>query len=202
MAGGRQREFDKTEALQKAMLTFWQNGYAGTSLTDLTNAMGINKPSMYATFGNKEQLFIQALDHYVENYVVPSKFFLENKTQSLKTRLSLYINHVIEGLFNIDNVRGCFVSITSSDFSSSNLPAEAFEKVSEIKDLAENFLTEFFKNEINEGTIAKNSSPRTLAHTIVIFFHGAASLARAGKTYEDIQPVVENILTCIPTLDS
>ena len=60
MAGGRQRSFDKQQALENAMRVFWQKGFIGASLMDLTESMGINKPSMYAAFGNKEQLFIQA----------------------------------------------------------------------------------------------------------------------------------------------
>ena len=53
MAAGRHRSFDTEEALEAAMLVFWQNGYPGTSLADLTEAMGINKPSLYAAFGTR-----------------------------------------------------------------------------------------------------------------------------------------------------
>ncbi len=61
---GRPREFDIDEALAKALHLFWRKGYEGTSMTDLTDAMGIAKPSLYATFGNKEELFRKALDSY------------------------------------------------------------------------------------------------------------------------------------------
>jgi AcrR family transcriptional regulator len=64
MPGGRPRAFDPEAALDAALEVFWRQGYEGTSLAELTEAMGINRPSLYASFGNKEQLFGAALDRY------------------------------------------------------------------------------------------------------------------------------------------
>ncbi|HRX87582.1 MAG TPA: helix-turn-helix domain-containing protein, partial [Phycisphaerae bacterium] len=64
MARGRPRTFDEHLALTRALEIFWRKGYAGASLEELTTAMGINRPSLYAAFGNKEALFRRALDHY------------------------------------------------------------------------------------------------------------------------------------------
>ncbi|RJF69985.1 TetR/AcrR family transcriptional regulator [Rhodopseudomonas palustris] len=66
MAMGRPREFDVDSALDLALHVFWRKGYEGTSMSDLTEAMGITKPSLYAAFGNKEDLFRKALDRYVD----------------------------------------------------------------------------------------------------------------------------------------
>src|SRR5207237_3295974 len=63
---GRPRAFDVDEALDQALRVFWRKGYEGASLPDLTKAMGINRPSLYAAFGNKESLFRKALERYVE----------------------------------------------------------------------------------------------------------------------------------------
>src|SRR5277367_2044571 len=64
MPSGRTRQFDIDEALDRALEVFWARGYEGATLPELTRAMGINRPSLYAAFGNKEQLFRKALDYY------------------------------------------------------------------------------------------------------------------------------------------
>jgi len=61
---GRPRTFDMDQALDQALQVFWEKGYEGTSIADLTEAMGVNPPSLYAAFGNKEKLFKKALDRY------------------------------------------------------------------------------------------------------------------------------------------
>src|SRR5690348_17740109 len=65
MPSGRTRQFDVDEALDRALEVFWARGYEGATLPELTRAMGINRPSLYAAFGDKEQLFRRALDRYV-----------------------------------------------------------------------------------------------------------------------------------------
>ncbi len=66
---GRPRAFDPDAALERAMHVFWAKGYEGASLSDLTRAMRINRPSLYAAFGNKEQLFRKVLDRYMDGPV-------------------------------------------------------------------------------------------------------------------------------------
>jgi AcrR family transcriptional regulator len=66
MAMGRPREFDVDKALDLALQVFWRKGYEGASMADLTQTMGITKPSLYSAFGNKEELFRKALDRYVD----------------------------------------------------------------------------------------------------------------------------------------
>src|ERR1700750_2551236 len=66
MPSGRTRQFDADKALDCALEVFWARGYEGASLPELTKAMGINRPSMYAAFGNKEALFRRALDRYAQ----------------------------------------------------------------------------------------------------------------------------------------
>ena len=80
MAKGRPRTFDVDQALDCALKVFWRKGYEGTSLHDLTEAMGINRPSLYAAFGNKEELFRKALDRYAAGPAAHMREALEEPT--------------------------------------------------------------------------------------------------------------------------
>lgn len=93
MERGRPRNFDRTLALRRAMEVFWERGYEGTSLSDLTEAMGIERPSLYAAFGCKEALFREAVDLYNEIEGVPAQRVLETAPtarQAIETMLRDY----------------------------------------------------------------------------------------------------------------
>ncbi len=80
---GRPRNFEVEEALENAMLVFWEKGYDGASLTDLTEAMNMSRPSMYSIFGNKEELFYKALDRYAKG---PASFWGEVRKETESTK--------------------------------------------------------------------------------------------------------------------
>jgi AcrR family transcriptional regulator len=108
---GRPRAFDRHEALAKAMQVFWTRGYEGTSLADLTDAMDINRPSLYATFGNKERLFAEALALYEEiEGAVISRLLDESLTAREGIEATLYYNarvYAEEG-----RPRGCMIVLS------------------------------------------------------------------------------------------
>src|SRR6202011_4012331 len=80
VAMGRPRAFDVDRALDRALHLFWRKGYEGTSLSDLTQAMGINRPSLYAAFGDKEALFRRALDRYADGPAAHVRAALDQPT--------------------------------------------------------------------------------------------------------------------------
>ncbi len=102
---GRPREFDIEQALDKAMLLFWEKGYEGTSLADLTAVMGITKPSLYAAFGDKRALFEAALTRYAQG---PNAFM--EKAFTLPTAKQ-FVAALMEGAVNVSTLtsgpRGC-----------------------------------------------------------------------------------------------
>lgn len=193
MAGGRQREFDKTDALDKAMRVFWKKGYIGASLTDLTEAMGINKPSMYATFGNKEQLFIQSTDYYIEHF---SKMHAHHLTEdkSIKERMKSFLLSVTKTQSCPDNPKGCYVSLCISEAEGDQFPEDAAKVVNQVRDSLEKDLTAFFKQAIANKELAQTSNPETLACYFATLLHGTAAMARGGKTEQQLSDIVETAL--------
>ena len=105
MPRGRPRAFDTEKALDCALDVFWRKGYEGASLPDLTEAMGINRPSLYAAFGNKESLFRKALDRYVEGPAAYVAKALKQPTAREVAETLFYGG--IELLTNPKNPRGC-----------------------------------------------------------------------------------------------
>lgn len=191
MAGGRQRAFDKQEALDKAMRVFWLKGYAGSSLTDLTSAMGINKPSMYAAFGNKEQLFIEATEHYIENYAKQHVRHLQQEGRSLKDRIRAYLLSVVAAQCDVNNPRGCYISLCVSDSVSETIPDTALQTIEKARDFTQEYLTDFFAGEINKHHLDSAHRPSELALFFISMLHGTAAMARGGKNLQELEKVVD-----------
>lgn len=106
MPRGRPREFDTEQALFQAMKLFWQQGYQGTSLDDLSKTMGVTKPSLYAAFGDKEQLFLKAFDRYSQLYGGRVQQAVAAHTDAYKA-VEAYLNTIADILSDIDNPAGC-----------------------------------------------------------------------------------------------
>jgi TetR/AcrR family transcriptional repressor of nem operon len=112
----RQKEFDRDEVLHKAMEVFWRRGYEAASIQDLVQHMGINRQSMYDTFGDKHALFLQALDRYRE---IQSRRLFEilDRPGSVKKNVRLLFEEAVERALSEEGRRGCFVGNAMSELS-------------------------------------------------------------------------------------
>lgn len=112
MSRGRPREFDRTEALNKAMKIFWQKGYTATSMNDLYEAMGIKSPSLYAAFGSKEDLYEEVLLHY-EQSVAPVIWGHMSTEPSPRQAVWLWLERSADMLTQTDMPHGCMVTLSA-----------------------------------------------------------------------------------------
>ncbi len=202
MAGGRQRSFDKQQALEQAMRVFWQKGYVGASLMDLTESMGINKPSMYAAFGNKEQLFIQATQNYLEKYAAGHAVFLEQQNLPVSTRLKNYLLSAVASQCGKDGPKGCYLSVCVTEAASLDMPADAHDTVNQAKIMAEDLLTDFFQKAQAKNELSKQHAASDLAQFFVTLLHGTAAMARADKSLTELEQSIDLALEIIAPVAS
>ena len=114
---GRPRAFDRNEALKKALEVFWRQGYEPASVASLCSAMGINAPSLYASFGNKSALFIEALNYYEQTYWSrPAERFLEEP--DIARAVENFFFEASEILLSPDTPCGCMVVLAAINISS------------------------------------------------------------------------------------
>ncbi len=190
MATGRQRLFDTEQALDAAMLSFWKNGYAGTSIASLTTAMGINKPSMYAAFGNKEQLFLTVVERYVQKHGFPHAEKLMQGSQSLKARVRLYLSSIAEMLINSHLPGGCFVANSSCEYGGNHLPEKAAQAIKLINDNTQSGLLAFFQHEQQTGNLSSKISAEGLVSYLQAISNGMAVMARGGASTNELESII------------
>lgn len=197
MAGGRKLEFDKIQALDAAMQMFWTKGYQGTSLSDLTGTMGINKPSMYATFGNKEALFIKATDHYLEYYAKPKTDLLYESGKTLKKRLKNYLMAVLKGQCDDRFPKGCYLALCIGESGGRAIPDDAQAAVEEAGAFPLNHLEKFLKTDSEAIKLSLNRKAKDKALFLITILNGTAALARADYSENDLEPVIDRALAAL-----
>ncbi len=195
MKAGRHRSFDKDIALEKAMDVFWTNGYPGTSLTDLTTAMGINKPSLYSAFGNKEGLFNDAIDRFVNKYGSIHAQYLFATDKNLNERLQSYLTSMAKMQTDPTLPGGCFVCTSTSEMGGACFPTEATKTVTKINELTKNTLVEFFKAEISQGNINGERSALLMANYLMTIQFGLAVMARDGAGMDELSGVIKQFIS-------
>ena len=179
----RKKQYNETDVVEKAMNLFWKNGYEATSMQMLEKEMGINKFSIYSSFGNKHGLFIESLNQY-KSRVNTTLNKLKKGTRGIEDIKQFFYDSVSSNFKN-DNLKGCLVTNTYNEFSDKHdeiIKAQMESFMSNLKSI----ITEKLKIDTtkNEDTIAKQANYLLLAK------HGLAAAARVN-TKEEIEDYIE-----------
>jgi len=194
MALGRPREFDADEALAKALDVFCRNGYEGTSVADLTEAMGINRPSLYAAFGNKEALFQKALERYLaDNFTRAQAALAEPDIRNAIERLLLSF---VDAQTDPRHPPGCLA--VSGALTCSEANEQVRQDLVRSRAQIEQWIRDRLDRADREGALPEGSTAEDLAMFVSTLSHGASVQAASGVSREDLHRLVKTALSFWP----
>ena len=190
----RHKEFDSDEALHKAMEVFWSRGYEAASIQELVKHMGINRQSLYDTFGDKHSLYLQTLDCYRE--VEGRRMFeLLGRPGSVKKTLRLLFEGVIERALCDQQRRGCFMGNAMSELAG-RCTETAARTCSNMTTTEEAFYRALLRGR-KEGELKRVRDLRAVARFLCSSMQGLVLTAKAiqdRKTLEDVVKVTLSVL--------
>src|SRR5262249_9763155 len=191
---GRPREFDTEQALDAALDVFWRKGYEGASLPDLTEAMGINRPSLYAAFGNKEELFRAVIARYIEGpaaYV--RKALAEPTARGAAERL---LTHAVDVVTDPHGPGGCLL-VQGALACGEGCDSVRRELVAR-RLAGDAAIRERFERALAEGDLPPGTNAADLARFISTLIRGLAVQAAGGANRRELRRVVRIALCTWP----
>ncbi len=191
---GRPRAFDVDKALERALRLFWRKGFEGTSLSDLTKAMGINRPSLYAAFGNKEALFRKALDRYADG---PASYVREAlDAPTARDVVERLLRGAAGLLTDPRNPRGCLMVQGALSCGRAGDPIR--KELASRRVAGEAAIRRRLERAKSEGDLPPDVEPDDLACYLATVIHGMAVQAAGGATRDDLQRVIQTALRTWP----
>lgn len=192
----RPRVFESDEALAKAMMVFWQQGYCATSLDDLEATMGLKRQSIYNVFGDKRSLFLKALRFYREQGVA---FVEQQLTQFKSPKASLYnIIHILaQGALIEGQQCGCFMANTALELSDHDL--EIAREVNIMFEQLEDCFARVIEKGQKQGEISQRFESRSLAKFLINSVNGFRIL---DKTHPSKAAITDLVAVTLSVLDS
>jgi len=184
-AKGRPPSIDRVAALDAAALTFWEKGYEGASLTDLTQAMQISRPSLYSGFGDKAKLFDAALIRYAQTIGSASMIAFEAETDIGKA-VRGFLSAAAKGNTSENLPRGCLIGCCAP--TAAETDPRIRERLKQLFTETQSRLIERFDAETG---LPANLSPRDRATMMLDFMNAQAIRARAGATQADLMDDLE-----------
>jgi AcrR family transcriptional regulator len=192
---GRPRAFDRDEALERAMHLFWRRGYEATSISDLTEAMGITPPSLYAAFGDKKRLFFEAVDRYQAGTGSFAQAALCDEPTAERAMRRLLIE-TIDSFFEKNNPRGCMVVLAATNCTTDS--SDILDELAARRRAAERVVRDRVAAGRDAGEFAVDTDVDTLAGTIVTTLYGLSIKARDGASRAGLRKVVEQVMSTWP----
>jgi AcrR family transcriptional regulator len=197
MPRGRPREFDTEQALDAALALFWRRGYGGTSLSALTGAIGVTPTSLYAAFGNKEQLFKRVVERYLRG---PANYLHRALAESTARRVAeAALDGAIEMVMNPDHPDGCLLVHGALACDPDLAPVR--EELSRRRSAAEAAVRRRFSRAAAEGELGGEDEARRLAAFLMTVIWGLSVQAAGGATRGELRRAAETALRCWPVPD-
>jgi len=190
----RARSFDVDTAIDQALQEFWRKGYEGTSIADLTEALGINRPSLYAAFGNKEGLFRKALERYLSGPAAGIRGALEAPSARAAAERIMYFHADAAG--DAERPEGCLLVQGALACSEESRPIR--QALIDCRRAGEQALTERFKRAKAEGDLGPDDNPAELSRYVWTVCHGLSIEATSGATRAEQRRVVARALRAFP----
>lgn len=190
----RPRAFDEEQALRKAMEIFWRKGFEATSLTDLTETMGLSKSSLYATFGDKDALFARALDLYVAE-ISAQRVRILRAARTARDGIRDYFEHHIRVALDPRTPPGCL--FVNSAVEVDRLAAETAQRLAGRAKTGEAAVRELLDRAQKAGEIARGKDTRGLAVMIVAVAHGLHVMARMHADRRKLQTAADSTVEAL-----
>lgn len=184
---GRPREFDVDRAVDRAMEVFWRKGYEAASMPDLTRAMNINRPSLYAAFGNKEQLFRRVLDRYATGVATFIATALDKPT--LKAVIPDIFHGTAQFLSVKRHPRGCL--LMQGTPACGDVADSVRREIVARRVATEVAIRNRLKRAQAQGDLARDVNAADLAKFITALVHGISIQAANGATRAQLQTLAE-----------
>ena len=191
---GRPLSFDRDAALEQAMLTFWRHGYETTSIVDLTTAMGVTPPSLYAAYGDKKRLFLEAARRYAGD--------LESIAQAIDEAPSAYdaaraiLMRAAAGYTGETTPKGCLLASATASGSAASSDVQA--EVAAIRSALGDQLRRRIDRDVATGLLPPGTDAGALAGLVMTIMQGLSVLARDGSSRAALLAIVEAGLQAWP----
>jgi len=191
---GRPRGFDADRALDRALAIFWRNGYEGASLPALTKAMGINRPSLYAAFGNKEALFRKAVDRYDAGPAGYTRKALGQPTA--REVVEALLKGIVALLTRPRNPGGCLM--VQGALASGENADRVRQQLASRRAAGVAAIRRRFQRAIKEGDLPARADASGLARFVATVMHGLAVQAASGASRKELLRVKDMFLRMWP----